>query len=247
LKNVLIDLFQLGVLRAMRKTNSVKILESNSETSNPKTDSIKSSSVSSLRRFEMSMEIDYEKWHDGIGYDLDAIRLASQIERIAIEQMLIHHSPRDWRDIEALAQIDTETARETIKNAIEDPNPAVRVAVTRYAPNLVTKSERSHSIIKALQHAKIFGGLSQILDDIEEYHPAEVKDALIEGLLTREGDVAVLFAAMIFYLYGKAEESFDMKKRPFFLLFNTENKEKRVQVFLELCRQLRINPEKYLT
>lgn len=231
----------------MRKTNSVKRSESNSEISNPKSDSGDHSSVSPLRRFEKSMMIDYEKWHDGIGYDLDAIRLASQIERIAIEQMLIKHSPRDWRDIEALAQINTKSARETIKNAIKDPNPAVRVAVTRYAPKLVTNSERSHSIIDALQHAKIFGGLSQVLDDIEEYHPAEVKQALIEGLLSREGDIAVLFAAMLFYLYGKAEEPFDMKQRPFFLLFNTENREERVQAFLELCKQLSINPEKYLT
>ena len=235
------------MLKAVRKTNSVKRLESNSETANPKGDPGVHSSVSPLGRFEKSMEINYEKWHDGIGYDLDAIRLASQTERIAIEQMLIQHSPRDWRDIEALAQIDTKRARETIRNAIEDPNPAVRVAVTRYAPNLVTNSERSHSIIEALQHAKIFGGLSQVLDDIEEYNPAEVKEALIKGLLTREGDVAVLFAAMLFYLYGKAEEPFDMKQRPFFLLFNTENKEKRVQAFLELCKQLNINPKKYLT
>jgi hypothetical protein len=151
----------------MPRKDSLKLPESNSETSNPMTDSIKSSSVSPLRRFEKSMEINYEKWHDGIGYDLDAIKLASQTEREAIEQMLIHHSPRDWRDIEALAQIHTETARETIKNAIKDPNPAVRVAVTRYSPKLVTNSERNQSVIEALQHAKIFGGLSQVIDDIE--------------------------------------------------------------------------------
>ena len=214
---------------------------------NRKTDSGKSSSVSPLRRFEKSMEIDYEKWHDGIGYDIDAIRLASQTEREAIEQMLIHHNPRDWRDIEALAEIDTKTARETIKNAIKDPNPDVRVAVARFAPNLVTNSERSQSIIKALQHAEIFGGLSQVLDDIEEYHPSEVKEALVTGLLSRGGDVAVLFAAKLFYLYGKAKEPFDMKQRPFFLRFNTENREERVQAFRELCKQLKINPEKYLT
>jgi hypothetical protein len=140
----------------------------------------------------------------------------------------------------------TQRVLETIKNAIKDPNPTVRVAVTRYAPNLVTNSERSRSIIEALQHAKIFSGLSQVLDDIEDYHPAKIKEALIKGLLTREGDVAVLFSAMLFYLYGKAEEPFDMKQRPFFLFFNTENKEERMQAFLELCKQLSINPEKYL-
>ena len=66
------------------------------------------------------------------------------------------------------------------------------------------------------------------------------------GLLRREGDVAVLYAAMLFYIYGKADEPFDMKQRPFFLRFNTENKEERMQAFMELCEKLGINPKKYL-
>ncbi len=232
-------------LKATQRTNSLEFPKTNSDKSN-RTDSDQSSVVSPLRRFEKSMEINYEKWHDGIGYDIDAIRLASPTERKAIEQMLIHHTPRDWRDIEALAEIDTKSARETIKNAMKEPNPDVRVAVTRFAQNLITNSERSQSIIDAIQHSKIFSGLSQILDDVEEYHPTEVKEALIKGLLTREGDVAVLFAAMLFYIYGKAKEPFDMKQRHFFLRFNTENREERVQAFRELCKQLKINPEKYL-
>jgi hypothetical protein len=203
-------------------------------------------SVPPLQRFEKSMQIDFEKWHDGIGYDLDAIKLASPTEREAIEQMLIRHSPRDWRDIEALATIKTKNAEKTIKNAIKDPNPDVRVAVTRFAPNLVTNSEHTQSIIDALHSAKLFGGLSQVLDDVETYHPAEVKEALIAGLLSREGDVAVLFAAMLFYLYGAAKEPFDMEQRPFFLRFNTESKDERTVAFKELCKKLKINPEKYL-
>jgi len=220
--------------------------KTNLDKQTPKADSGKSSPVLPLQRFEKSMEIDYEKWHDGIGYDIDAIRLASPTEREAIEQMLTHHSPRDWRDIEALAEINTKSSRETIKNAIKDPNPDVRVAVTRFAPNLVTDSERSHSIIEALEHAEVFYGLSQVLDDVEKYHPSEVKEALLKGLLSREGDVAVLFAGMLFYIYGKAKEPFDWSQRPFFLQFNTENRQERVQTFRELCRQLNINPEKYL-
>jgi hypothetical protein len=217
-----------------------------SEETNQTIESGKSIPVSPLQRFRKSMEINYEKWHDGIGYDLDEIRAATKTERKAIEQMLIHHTPRNWRDIKALAKINTKNAREIIKKSIKDPNPDVRVAVTRFAPNLVTNSERSQSIVDALQHAEIFSGLSQILDDVEEYHPKEVKEALITGLLSREGDIAVLFAAMLFYVYGKAKESFDMKQRPFFLRFNTEKREERVQAFRELCKQLNINPDKYL-
>src|ERR1700690_889201 len=110
----------------------------NSETLKQENDPGKSSIISPLQRFEKSMNITYEMWHDGIGYDMDALKSASKTEREQIEQMLINRSPRDWRDIEALAEIDTKSAREAIKNAMKDPDPDVRVAVTRFAPNLVT-------------------------------------------------------------------------------------------------------------
>jgi hypothetical protein len=208
--------------------------------------SAQSGSDSPVRRFEESMKIDYEKWHDGVGYDLKAIKSASPEQRKTIEQILIHHSPRDWRDIEALAQIDTASARETIKNAMKDPNIDVQIAVTRFAPNLVTDNERTQALIRALETAEVFSGLSQTLDEIEEYHPKEIKEALTEGLLNREGEVAVLFAGILFYIYGKATEAFDWNQRPFFLRFNTEIKAERMQAFLELCKQLDIDPEKYL-
>ena len=204
------------------------------------------SSLTPLQRFEASMDIGFEEWHDGIGYDIEAIRIASQAERDAIERLLINHWPRDWRDIEALAEINTKCARETIKEAIKDTNPVVRVAVTRFAPDLVTDNERTQSITAALQNAEIYFGLTQVLDEVERYHPKEVKEALIKGLLNRRGNVAALFAAMLFYIFGQAKEPFDWEKRPFFLRFNTENRKERVEVFRELCQKLKINPEKYL-
>jgi hypothetical protein len=199
-----------------------------------------------LERFKNSMVIDFEKWHDGIGYDLEAIKSASPPEREEIEHLLINHSPRGWRDIEALAEINTKSARQAIKEAIKEPDPAVRVAITRYAPDLVTDRERTLSIVNGLHEADIFGGLSQVLDDVAEYHPQEVKEALIVGLLKREGDVAVLFAAMLFYIFGKSKEPFDMAQRPFFLRFNTVNRAERVAVFRELCEKLVIDPQKYI-
>ena len=204
------------------------------------------SSLSPLQRFEASMKIGFEEWHDGIGYDIKAIELASQTEREAIEQVLINHSPRDWRDIEALAQINTNSARDIIKNAIKDPDPVVRVSVARFTPDLVTDYERTQSIVDALEKAEIFSGLSQVLDEVERYHPMEVKEALIRGLLNRKGDVAVLFAAMLFYIFGQAKRPFDMKQRPYFLRFNTEDRKERVDLFRDLCRKLKINYQKYL-
>jgi hypothetical protein len=105
----------------MSRKETIKISEASSENTHQSVDSLQTSSVSPLQRFEKSMEIDYEKWHDGIGYDIDAIKLASPTELKEIEQMLLQHKPRDWRDIEAIAQIDTKSAQQTIKDAIDDP------------------------------------------------------------------------------------------------------------------------------
>jgi hypothetical protein len=226
--------------------NKDSVPKTNSEKQNKTPEECNLNSLTPLQRFEDSMQIGFEEWHDGIGYDIEAIRLASQAEREAIEQILINHSPRDWRDIEALAEINTKCARETIKEAIKDPNPVVRVAVTRFAPDLVTDIERSKSITDALQNIEIFSGLSQVLLEVERHHPKEVIEALIKGLLNRKGDVAVHFVAMLFYLFEEAKEPFDWKQRPFFLRFNTEDRKERVELFREVCQKLKINPEKYL-
>ena len=226
--------------------NEDSVPKTNSEKPNMTPEDSDPSSLTPLQRFEASMQIGFEEWHDGIGYDTEALRIASQAELEAIEQILINHSPRDWRDIEALAELNTKCARKTIKEAIKDPNPIVRVAVTRFAPDLITDNERSQSITDALQNAEIFSGFSNVLDEVERYHPEEVKEALIKGLLNRKGDVAVHFAAMLFYLFGEAKEPFDWKQRPFFLRFNTEDRKERVEVFRELCQKLKISPEKYL-
>ena len=228
----------------MNNTDKIPKNRSDKPNKTPKEDN--SGSLTPLQRFKASMKIGFEEWHDGIGYDIEALRIASQVERDAIEQILINHSPRDWRDIEALGEINTKCARETIKEAIKDPDPVVRVAVARFAPDLVTDNERTQSLADALQNTEPFWGLSQVLDEVERYHPEEVKEALIKGSLNRKGEVAVHFAAMLFYLFGKAKEPFDWRKRPFLLRFNSEDRNERVKVFRELCQKLKINSEKYL-
>jgi len=230
----------------MKMKNNEGISKDNSDKPKKRHEKGNTISLTPLQRFEESMKIGFEEWHDGIGYDIAVLRIASQKELDMIEQILINHNPRDWRDIEALAQINTKCAREIIKEAIKDSNPIVRIAVIRFAPDLITDNERSQSIIHALQNTEIFSGFSNVLNEVERYHPEEVKETLIKGLLNRTGDVAVHFAAMLFYLFGKAKEPFEWEQRPFFLRFNTEDRKMRVEVFRELCQKLKISPEKYL-
>lgn len=176
---------------------------------------------SPLRRFERSMVIDYVKWHDGVGYDLDAIREASHDERQAIEILLFNRGIRDWRDVEALVALDTAAARVALRQAKHGRNHDVAMAVAHYAPNLLSDDERTAVIVRALQSAQFYEGLSEAVDQAEVHHPPAVIDALLRGTIERDGDVAVHFAALVLFLHGKADSSFDMAQRPFFLTFNT--------------------------
>jgi hypothetical protein len=87
--------------------------------------------------------------------------------------------------------------------------------------------------------------LSETIDEIEEFHPPAVIDALFRGALKRDGEAAVHFAALLFFLHGKAEEPFDWNHRPFFLRFHSTGKE-RTEVFRELCKTVGVDPTKYL-
>ncbi len=122
----------------------------NNENSNRTNDSNKSTSISPLRRFEKSMEIDYEKWHEGIGYDVEAIGAAFSTEHKAIVQILINHS------------VKTHC-------------------------NMLKYSVASHKFLTILRN---------IIQRKQRKH-------LFAGLLSREGVIAILFEAMLFYLHGK--------------------------------------------
>lgn len=197
-------------------------------------------------RFERSMEMNYEKWHDGIGYDLETLRSATEAERRRIETFLLAHGTHDWRDVEALAALDTSLANEALRAALRHPNPEIRLAVARYAPRLVPGNERTAALVQALQTAKFMGGLSQALDEAAGFHPKEVVEALLRGVLHRKGEAAVHFAALLMFIYGKAASPFDWDRRPFFLRFGTEDREAREAAFRDLCEEIGVDSSEYL-
>jgi hypothetical protein len=193
------------------------------------------------------MNIDYEKWHDGVGYDLEALKEANNKEREVIERILVNRNRPDWRDIEALAILNTPGARSALKAAVLRGINEVNMAVLRFAPELVNDELKTKLIVEALKSACFYYGLRQTLDIVEKYHPKEVVRELFHGLLKREGGVAVHFAAMLFYIYGEAETSFDMEKRAFFLKFNTEKLSERKIIFLEFCEKINVDYREYLS
>lgn len=188
-----------------------------------------------IDRFLRSLEIDFDKWHDGIGFDVDALREATPAERTFAESQL--DARRDWRDVEALAvlaELGSASAERSLRGALRSGSHEIRLAVVRCAPQLVEEQTRIESLVHALESAAPFAGLDATLSEVERFHPPPVVDALWHGLTTRPGDVAVHYAAMLAFIYRKAESSFDWSLRPLFLKFNTESEEQRQPAVAEL-------------
>lgn len=198
--------------------------------------------TSAVARFKASMEITHEKWHDGIGYDLSVLKEATPEELERIESLLIDRRLHDWRDIEALAALDSKRAQEALREALVLGDAKIRLAVCAHAPELVTERQRIDSLVQALEQSEIGTGLSEALDEVAEFHPPEIVRTLLRGLMARDGSIAVHFAALLYYIHGKAPEPFDLEQRPFFLRFNTANRVEREQVVRELCTALGVDP-----
>lgn len=194
-------------------------------------------------RFQASRSIDYEKWHDGIGYDLGALDEMSDEEREAACLQLADQGIEDWRDVEALVHLGTELARAALRTALDDGcDLEVRNAILVRLPDLAGEKERVDFIVDGLEHGEFYHGLSQTLELVHQCHPPEVVEALLRGARWREGDVAVHFAAMLKFLHWRAPVPFDMAQRPFFLRFNTSNSRERAAVFEELCAEIGVDP-----
>lgn len=197
-----------------------------------------------FHRFEKSMEMDFEKWHDGAGYDLAAIAEAGPEDRTSIEALLVSRGVRDWRDVEALAALDSPGARRLLEEAFQQGSAEVKAAVLRCAPEVASREERITALVAAIESAGVYGGLTQALLEVEEFHPPEVVDALFRGVLRRDGATAGELAAMVLFLHGRAQSAYDMELRPFFLRFQDGD---RVELFRELCDRVGVNPNRYLS
>ena len=176
-----------------------------------------------IARFERSLFIDYEQWHDGVGYDVAVLRELSDQQRRGIEARLT--PPDGWRDIEALAvlaSLGSDSARTELRRVATSGSSETRLAVMRYAPQLVDDTARAAALVEALDSATAFDSFTT-LEQVAAFHPRLVIEALWRGLETRQGDVASHYAGMLAFLHGKAESSFDWALRPLLLEFKTES------------------------
>jgi len=194
-----------------------------------------------------STAIDYERWKEGEGYDLAAIGEMEPDEQFRLEHWLLARAGEDWRDLEALLALGTDTARAAVVDQLRQGKLEQRLQAARLlADDKSLAPDIEDAAVAGLETALLFYGLSIALDLATTRRTPALIDALFRACLRDEGEAAVHAAARLAFIHGKAKEEFDWELRPLFLRFNTQDRAERAVVFRELCTLCGVNPEPYL-
>ncbi len=167
------------------------------------------------------MILDYQKWRDGEGYDLDALAEMNDLERATVEKNLIARlsSGGDPRDIEALHFLGTPASYAAIEAARHSSNPVVAGAAL-LALSSDVPGAMEYDILRLLDQVKDASGLGRALRLAESCNTQRVRATLLSKARTADDPVVrVHMAALLFFLCGKSDEAFDWNDRPFFLRF----------------------------
>jgi len=195
-----------------------------------------------LKKFLDSMVVDHDKWHDGVGYDLEALRALTGPDRAEAERALIARAGADWRDLEALAALKTPRAITELRRVLAEGEVESRLAAAGYLNDIGELDDLGPAVERALGDDDAdFSVFSRALDLIGEHKIRAAAPALLEIARAGDGTKAVNAAAMLYFLGGLTEEPFDWDRRPFFLRFAEPGEDRRA-AFDELCAALKTAP-----
>ena len=186
-----------------------------------------------FNRFKRSMDIGYEQWHDGIGYDLDAIDHLTDAEKKMAENLLIPRAEKDWRDLEALDRLGTPGAIQSILAVRHAKDPQIRLRAHEYGP-APTAAEWEHTILSSLETAEIYSGLIQVLNRAIGYPTPPVIDKLWSKVRDPKSGVAYHCAAALCCITGIQDSMYDDQHRELFLRLVGPASSERIQAVQEL-------------
>jgi hypothetical protein len=206
-------------------------------------------------RFMASTNIDYERWHEGEGYDLEALRSLADDERETAERWLLDRAANDWRDLEGLLALGTERSRQAVIDQLRHGSTEQRLWAARFltddpdaaATDPTFASDRDAAVVEGLGSALLYYGLTQALDLAVEVRSPAMVAALWRATQREENEAAIHAAARLAYLYGKATSDFDWDLRPLFLRFGTTDAAERAAATTELGALCGVDPAAYIT
>ena len=200
-----------------------------------------------LARFRASTDNDNEKWHEGIGYDLVALGQLQGAERAEVERWLLDRAGNDWRDLEGLLALGSDTGRAAVIEQLRHGKLEQRLnAASRLADDPTLRPDVEAAVVAGLASAVLFEGLTHAFDLAVELRTPAMVAALWRATQRSESEASVHAAARLAYLYGKASSDFDWDLRPLFLRFGTPDKAERAAATADLGKLCGVDPAEFL-
>ena len=186
-----------------------------------------------------SMVLNFERWHDGIGYDLEALAQLDSRERSSIEKLLIQNlaDKGDWRDVQALTVLNTPAAREAVDQARFHKKTKVRNYALRTIIHTRDPVNTTRALEAELEEQVIQAVMQGDYEMAESMPTMRVKKALLDSVLVVDREIRVSAAAFLLYICGQTSEPFDWNQRPFFLRFGKESGGELKQAWEELRKR----------
>ena len=167
-----------------------------------------------MEKFLKSMQIGFIEWHDGIGYDLDALKELDAQELKQVESLLISRKDGDWRDVEALAALKTPRAIEALKDCLQSRNLDARLFAVRYLKEMGVVDRVEEIVVDTWPATKIGKGMTFALSLAKEYPTERVKRKLLWCALHGNDDIRIHCAAMALSAVRRDQPSLSSRMRP---------------------------------
>jgi hypothetical protein len=193
------------------------------------------------RQFVSSMTIGFDQWHDGEGYDLDALARCDDAEKRQAARLLADKlaSGGGWRDVDALETLGYDLGGPPMHQAYlrhADPEIRLRAGLALQNWKAPIPVDVDEMVVEIIRNADD-GGLTYMLQMAEANPTPKVRQALLDKVRTGERTARIHCAALLLYLAGEAKEAFDWDHRPFFLRFGEDGPD-REKAFQELKKRI---------
>jgi hypothetical protein len=169
-----------------------------------------------IRQFDAIFHVDREKWHDGVGYDLEALgRLSAEARQKAAVTLVmrLNGGSPDWRDLEALEFLG-ETA------AVDRAMDHAELAIRFYAARLAQDAGRSDRLTAMVLEISRTAGRrrDEEIDKALEYASrcpvGDVKAPLLRLVRHRKAELAMQALFAIFEIFEpEGLDVWDVRRR----------------------------------
>ena len=177
-------------------------------------------------RFTASMVMDFDKWHDGLSYDIEALSQVTREEAERLTDELVAKTTLDWRDVEALRALATPKAlaRLAVAATTQSGDGGAQalihaIEVQGWTPKIEKR------FIELLEKAVAMSVSLDRLYRVAEAHPTPAVIAEVFRGARLAGDAATRysFGAFLLYLSGYADNWYGLDEpyRPHLLELNS--------------------------